>query len=310
VLTRLPGLALGASAALLVGLTGGRRALGGFSLGFAALAVPWWLWRLSSRDDPGFLEAYYLSYEPSAWVRLLDNPAFTADVVLANSRFFLHASPLVFGWPGPVIAILGVVLAAVGIWRLRSTRSAHLIGLWFAASFAVLLGHPYPMARYLVPFVIAFCVLVAAGTAAIRARLEPLALPRVVPLVPVLVLLAVDGTWLRHFGRVTTTTASSDGPCLIRRPDFRLSWSGYARTRPPTAGLRPLMMRSMRCIPGGGLSGRGFTGPKITHPDMAPTWLSLRTRRWSSRSSIASRCATSSSIRCSNMGRVSTDGGS
>lgn len=228
VLTRAPGLALALAAAIVVFRSGGQRQLWPFGAAFTALVVPWLIWRSLAAAEVGPLEAYYVSYEPSAWLRVFDDPAFVVRTVRFNAWFFLKSVPMVFGLPAAALTVMGLILGAAGAWLLRRTRTIALGSLWFGVTVIGLIGHPYPMERYLTPFVPLACVLMVCGAAWTKGLIFSAAgtvLSRVALLVPAAILLTVNVTWLRHYQAVSASSVHGE---FGRALPF--DWRAFAET--------------------------------------------------------------------------------
>jgi hypothetical protein len=223
VLTRTAGLGIAAGAVwYLLGAGGRARAVVAVTA-LVGVTAPWFIWRALALDtSAGPLESYYLSYEASAWQRLLSDPPLAWRILSANTTFYLETTPLVFGLYARPVGVVAALVAAVGTWQLPrgDRRLLGAIVLWYTL---LILGHPVPMERYLVPLVPLAILLLMAGTVAVRARTgRRSTLADLAALTPLVLLLAGNLAWLQHYA-----ATRSQGPQwhFGRRSAF--SWTGF-----------------------------------------------------------------------------------
>jgi hypothetical protein len=142
-------------------------------------------------------------------------------MLTANARFFAVEAPIPFGLAGTLVGTTGLTLIVLGLLYTRTHAQWALIagiaGIYLAAS----LGHPYPMVRYVVPWVPVAYVAMASGVAALRSwpALKHFAL------VPAALLLVANVAWLAHFRVVTATRIHGE---FGRALPFE--WTGYRET--------------------------------------------------------------------------------
>ena len=130
--------------------------------GFSAIAGPWLL-RSALITPPSLLERYYVQYERSAWTLLTSDPSLAVRILLTNSRLYVASFSYVLGWSTLWLTAGASLLAAFGAWRLRHTEWLGLAIRTSLIYLLVLVGHPYPMERYLIPLVPIVIICVVAG---------------------------------------------------------------------------------------------------------------------------------------------------
>jgi hypothetical protein len=223
VLTRTVGAALVAGAIWHIWRSRGSRQAAVVFTAAAVVVAPWALWRMIMFDNGvGPLERYYVVYETSAWARTLRDPVFASRVIIANAAEYLRGIPVVFGLYGYPMLALGGVLSVAGAFSYPKRERA-LLGRVTACYCLLIIGHPLPMSRYLVPLVPVGALLFTAGTAAARrflARKQTVA--ELAAILPLVALLAGNLAWLHH-----CASTRADGPQwhFGRRAAFE--WSGF-----------------------------------------------------------------------------------
>lgn len=105
---------------------------------------------------------------------------------------------MVFGWPAAWIAVPALVVVALGLTRMAHERRGFLA--WSGAFYAMaILGHPYPVDRYLVPLVpVAIVCLVLGLATLVRDR----SLGRLLGSMLIAVILACHVLWLARYREV------------------------------------------------------------------------------------------------------------
>jgi hypothetical protein len=199
VLTRTAGIGIAAGVLLyLLRSAGAKRAAIALAT-VIGVTAPWFVWRaVAMKVDAGPLESYYLAYESSAWQRIPSDPSLAWRIMTANAAFYLESMPIGFGlYASPVAALAGLV-AAAGLWRMpRGDRT--LLAAVVVCYAILVVGHPVPMERYLVPLVPLAVLLLIAGTGVIGARGGGRStLTELVAVTPLVLLLAGNVAWLRH----------------------------------------------------------------------------------------------------------------
>jgi hypothetical protein len=169
----------------------------------------------------GPLDVYYLGYEPSAWTFLVDRPWQALAVFSANVVAYPNMVPMVFGWPAASIAVVGTAVTVVGLTGMSRERAAFLgrSGVFYVMA---LLGHPYPVDRYLIPLVPIALVCLVLGLSRLSRRRG---MPRVFAFALTALLLACHGLWLARYRAVITHETHG----AFGRP-LRLEWDGVAET--------------------------------------------------------------------------------
>lgn len=191
-----------------------------------AIIAPWFFWVMFATDQTiGPLEQFYVAYEPSAWSHLLSDPdpSFALRMMRANAWIYAAALPLVFGLYVVPLAVAAGVVAAAGIVAFPSAEQRRLLIRVSACYLFVIIGHPIPMGRYLVPYIPICGLFLLAGVAWLKqspAGLQPAA--RIVGLAGLSCVAIGNGIWLQHFA-----ATGSDRPQwhFGIRPTF--SWSGF-----------------------------------------------------------------------------------
>ena len=143
-----------------------RLAITASALPVAALAV-WLIWaQQASGAGTSPLLSYYTTYEPSLYSTVLDDPEFVLRALARNAGTLHGMMGLVLG-PTAGALIWVLILTAVALAVVTSQPSGILrpLLLFAAAHHVVMLGHPFPMARYLVPWSLVLFVSLAALTA-------------------------------------------------------------------------------------------------------------------------------------------------
>lgn len=187
----------------------------------AACLLPWAIWSVASRPlDSNPLLRYYFAYEPSAWSQS-ESASRVLAVLTANARFFATEAAIPFGLSGMLIGTTGLALIVAGLFHLRKQPVWSLVGGVAAFYAFAILAHPYPMVRYLVPWVPVAYVAMAGGLAALRSRTTVGNLA----LVPAALVLAGNVAWLAHFHGVTATRIHGE---FGRALPFE--WTGYRET--------------------------------------------------------------------------------
>ena len=203
---------------------GWRRAM--WAASGALVVVPWGLAVLQAPHAHNELIAYYTAYEPPAWSHLPEDPGLTIRILFTNAGLFLRAGLMVFGLVTPLLAVVYVAVMASsavdGRARGSMALAARILGLYGV----IVLAHPYPMQRYLVPFVPVAYVLIGISWTRLAARCS---IPRLT-VAPLLVLLAFNVSWLAHYRSVTRTGVHGE---FGRALPF--DWSGFSDT---TAWIR------------------------------------------------------------------------
>ena len=201
----------------------------------ALLLLPWAVVVHSSAAAPNELLSYYTSYEMPAWQHLSSDPRLAGHIVVANLVFFTSALPVVLGLPWRPLAVVCLLLAGAAAAERHVRARCGLAGRIGAIYGVAILGHPYPMARYLVPLVPFAYALVLAGGGLLAGRLRSQRLE----IVPAIVLLSVNSFWLAHFASVSGQMVHGE---FGRSLPFE--WAGYIETAswirantPPSAVL-------------------------------------------------------------------------
>ena len=185
------------------------------------VVVPWAIAMLEAPPAHNELIAYYTLYEAPAWSHLTGDPGLTTRILLTNAELFMRAAPMVFGLITPLLALVSVAVMAFGALD-RRVRGSMALALRLLALYALtILGHPYPMQRYLVPFVPLMYVLMGVGWTRLAGRLS---MPRLT-IAPLLLLLAFNVSWLLHYRSVTRTGVHAE---FGRALPFE--WSGFSDT--------------------------------------------------------------------------------
>lgn len=131
---------------------GWRRAIPTLGI-MSAIVLPWLAWRwVVFPADLVPLERYYLAYEQSAWQLLSTRPDEALGILITNLQVYPELMPMVAGWPTDWLAVIAAIMAVVGLGLLPSDQRDLLVkaGVPYVL---ILLGHPYPIDRYLVPLV-------------------------------------------------------------------------------------------------------------------------------------------------------------
>jgi hypothetical protein len=187
----------------------------------------WVLWAGNHRLNQSGLIDYYQTYEDPAVVHLLQNPRLTWEIVSGNLRFLRDAMPWVLGpiwliaWPF-IVGLIGM-----GGWRML--RSPHRPMLLFVACYvALIVVHPFPSYRYLMPIAPIIILTVAAGTAEAWRILahsgRPRALSSRAAFAVLLVIIVGNLTWLQYRYRPDEQLRDWTGRNLGYR------WSGFEET--------------------------------------------------------------------------------
>src|SRR5262249_19017114 len=156
----------------------------------------------------------------SAWFLAFHDPVLTWRIVSTNAMLLGGVIPRVFGlvsWPLTLGALAVALCGVSGTAREHLSLAARLTLVYLI----VFLGPPYPMERYctpLVPFAYVFLVIGA------------LQLGRWVSAehwaaVPLILLCALNGTWILHFRAVTRTAIHGE----YGRP-MPFAWDGFEET--------------------------------------------------------------------------------
>ena len=148
----------------------------------------------------GSLSSTYVAYERSLWLRFAAEPSSLAMGIASNLVTYLHQLPVVFAWPTMWIAAPALVMAGIGCGLLPPQFRRWLICIGGAYALVVL-GHPYPVGRYLVP-VVPFVLLFVIAAGSQRSPLMKIGgreLGMTVAIAMPLLMLAVHGVWLRHY---------------------------------------------------------------------------------------------------------------
>ena len=201
------------------GRLGWRRALlaGGVAL---VVVTPWLVMATLGTPGNGLL-SYYQAYEAPAWRHLLGNPGLTWRMIFTNAALLCSAVPAVFGFVVSGAAVLAAALMGLGAAGRPARHALALAGRIALLYAGVVLMHPYPMERYLIPLVPLGYVLLALGARRLATRLS---VPRLSAL-PVLILLCGNMVWLAHFRTVVSTEVHGE---LGRALPFE--WSGFEET--------------------------------------------------------------------------------
>jgi hypothetical protein len=163
-LTRIVGLALVLGALLDVWATHGRRKVLWTLLAAICLIVPWLIWiTLMSDATLGPLERQYVVYEQSLWRRLPEDPLLIGVLIWKNVVGLVRAVPDVLNVPTWWMVLLWGLLFVTGIRVVHRTALLRIAGWLLLPYVIVVIGHPYPMIRYLVPLVPIATVVAAAG---------------------------------------------------------------------------------------------------------------------------------------------------
>jgi hypothetical protein len=219
ILTRTIGVAVLAGLAWHVAARAGWRRAAYASAPGIVLGACWFAWSRVSIPDVELLQ-YYLAYEPSMWPMLFREPSAAMRVMAVNGWHYLESLPLVCGWPGWPLVTLAVVLIVAALSDNRRTELAlpARVGIVY---FALLLGHPMALERYLTPFVPMAYVLLGRGAATIAKRrlFGPMGILCLVPF------LIVNGSWTRRFFDVTHNNIHGQlGRALVA------PWTGFEQT--------------------------------------------------------------------------------
>jgi hypothetical protein len=194
--------------------------------GALVVLVPWGIAVSHAPPAGNELIAYYTTYEAPAWSHLAGDPVLAMRIVFTNAGLFLRAAPMVFGLITPLVAVGYLAMMAGGAADRRLQRSMALAGRLLTVYAVIIIGHPYPMQRYLVPFVPFTYALIGIGATRLAARVS---IARVA-VVPLLLLLAFNASWLFHYRFVTRTGVHGE---FGRALPF--DWSGFSDT---TAWIR------------------------------------------------------------------------
>jgi hypothetical protein len=223
VLTRTVGVALVAGTAWHMWRSAGVRPAAIVLAAAAAVVAPWLLWRSVVFDSTaGPLEMYYLVYETSAWQWVIRDPLFAFRVIATNVGAYVHGVPIVFGlYAGPVLILAGMAVVA-GAWTYPRAERA-LLGRITACYCLLILGHPLPMERYLVPVIPIAALLLTAGGACARTFLaRRRMLSELAAIVPLAALLAGNLAWLQH-----CAVTRAQGPQWHFGRRAAVAWSGF-----------------------------------------------------------------------------------
>jgi hypothetical protein len=223
VLTRTVGVALVAAAAWHIWRTVGLRQAGIVLAAAAVVVAPWLVWRNVVFDgSTGPLERYYLVYETSAWEWAIRDPLFASRVILANGVVYLRGAPVVFGLYAPPVLTLTGLATLAGTWSYpREDRV--LLGRVVLCYCLLIIGHPLPMERYLVPLVPIATLLLTAGSASARTLLvNRRTAAELVAIVPLAALLVGNLAWLHH-----CATTRAQGPQWHFGRRAAIAWSGF-----------------------------------------------------------------------------------
>jgi hypothetical protein len=223
-LTRTVGLAVGVGTIFGISRRSERWSTLAGASAFAALTAPWAIWRLAVASPASPLLRDYLTYERSLWLRIPEMPALAAQLIFRNALSFAAAASAVFGTLSAPVTLLVVTIAGLGTWRHRDAPWIRTCLFITVPYLAVVIGHPYPMIRYLVPLVPFLAVFFVRGLLDIRSRSVGNA-GQVVATVGLATLglwLALNITGLLRFRDVTTHDLHGG----FGRP-MPFAWSGF-----------------------------------------------------------------------------------
>lgn len=216
-LTRLVGVALGIALIWHLARTRGWRGALPAVLVVGSTLAGWMAWRQAAFPDSGLLEAYYLSYETSAWQMMTSRPAEALDILWANAHVYPALAPMVFGWPMAWLSAVACATAVLGISRMGGARRGLMLRC--AVAYAIpLLGHPYPIDRYLIPTI----PLIVAGIVVAAARAKQGSL-RWAALALTCLLAASQALWTVRYIRMPDTQIHA----AFGRP-LNFEWEGFA----------------------------------------------------------------------------------
>jgi hypothetical protein len=169
-LTREAGLALIIAYMCLVAFRHGMNSALAFMSTVIVIIVPWWAWRWAAPLDAFPLLSYYLQYERQAWTLAVADPVAVIKVVLANAEFYGRSLGMALGTPGTLLTSVMLLTCARGVVLHRNRPETGFMLAGGAVYVVALLGHPYPMARYLLPVVPFYVIYLVVGISHVRPR--------------------------------------------------------------------------------------------------------------------------------------------
>ena len=144
-----------------------------WAVGLPLVAVAaWWGWRQWVAAPHDLVLDYYTRYEPSLYGLLLEEPSFGLETVGHNARTLNGMIGLVMGpTAGLLLAPLVVATVAAAVRGQGAALLRPMLG-FAIVHHLVVLGHPFPMARYLIPWTLVLPVALAAVIGQLRSAAQ------------------------------------------------------------------------------------------------------------------------------------------
>lgn len=184
-----------------------------------ALCGPWLLWRRAAAIPDNELLWYYVRYEESAWLGIVADPQTAWRVLTTNVAQLGSETARVWGLGSGWLVVGVLPFAAVGSLELLRDRRHRLLAFFVLAYSAIVVGHPFPFARYLVPLTPFVMTAVVIGAHRLSARIGPIAWTAIA------LTALVHGGWLVHFSSIVPTGGHGE----FGRP-LPYRWTGFDRT--------------------------------------------------------------------------------
>jgi hypothetical protein len=259
-LSRSVGISLVAAVAIVAWRRSPRSAVAALTV-VVTLVGPWlvWIWWAAPPMNP--LLEYYVRYEASAWQVMFTDPAFAWRIVVTNAALLVRETTRVWGLGPTTVVTVAVAAIAFGGWALW--RDARLtLAWWFVGLYLlIVIGHPYPFARYLAPLSPFVMLTLVAGCAAAAKRLGPVAWT------PSALVFVAHVAWVLHFAYVIPTGRHGE---LGRVMPYR--WEGFERT---AAWLRENTPPDAVLASGHDQLYALYTGRRAVRPWLHPVTLTL-----------------------------------
>jgi hypothetical protein len=220
-LTRVVGVGLVVAAIWHVAARGGWRRALWTVVPSVILVGAWFIWRILARGPVSELLVYYVEYEKSSWSLLAVHPLESCRILLLNAYYYLHAAPIVFGWPIWPLTLAAIALGSRGLVDVTCRRALALPLRMLLIYCVLTLGHPFPMARYLTPLVPLVCVIVVVGASQFLDRRDF----RPIAIMALLAFALSNALWVSHFWNVTHVSLHREfGRASV------IGWEGFAET--------------------------------------------------------------------------------
>ena len=181
------------------------------------------------------------------------------------SRASVRATPDVLNVPTWWMVLLVSVLAIAGVSAIRSTPLWRTLGFLIVPYLIVVVGHPYPMIRYLVPLVPIVAIFAAAGFDRLIRHSVPLLagdswheLTRLTALIGIAMWIGANLMWIARFPAVTHHSIHGGFGRAIS-----FDWRGFEQT---FAWVRQQTRPDARLATAYGSLYYAFTGRKAVRP--------------------------------------------